>query len=51
VNNDNFKEEITLKFYLKYVYQPVLKGPKKIEKEAFIKTINGSLDSLYNKNL
>jgi hypothetical protein len=40
--------DFTSKLYLKYQYQPSLKGPKTIEKEAFLKTINGSLsDHLY----
>jgi hypothetical protein len=52
VNNDNFEEEITLNPYLKYVYQPVLKGLKLAEKEAFLKAINGvSLNHLYSLNL
>jgi Transposase IS4 len=51
VNNDNFGEEITSKPYPKYVYQPVSKGPKLTEKEAFLKAINGvSSDHLYGLN-
>jgi hypothetical protein len=51
VNNDNFEEKIALKPYLKYVYQPVLKGLKLVKKEAFLKAINGvSLDHLYGLN-
>jgi hypothetical protein len=51
VDNDNFGEEITLKPYLKYVYQPISKGPKLAEKEAFSKAINGSLNYLYSEHL
>jgi hypothetical protein len=40
--------DFTLKPYLKYQYQPPLKGPKITEKEAFLKAINRSLsDYLY----
>jgi hypothetical protein len=51
VDNDNFEEEITLKPYLKYVYQPVSKGPKLAEKEAFLKAMIGSLNYLYSEYL
>jgi hypothetical protein len=40
--------DFILKPYPKYQYQPLLKGLKIIEKEAFLKNINGSLsDYLY----
>jgi hypothetical protein len=51
VDNDNFGKEITSKPYSKYVYQPVSKGPKLAEKEAFLKAINGSLNHLYSEHL
>jgi uncharacterized protein (DUF3820 family) len=51
VNNDDFGEKITLKPYLKYVYQPAKKGPKTAEKEAFLKAINSSSNHLYGENL
>ena len=51
VKNDDFKKEITLKPYSKYVYQPVLKGWKSDEKEAILKTINGlNIDHIYGLN-
>ena len=49
MNSDDFGEDITLKLYLKYKYQAVLKGPKKDEKEAFLKAINDSFNHLYNE--
>jgi hypothetical protein len=42
--------EITLKPYPKYIYQPVFKGPKTAEKEAFFKAINGFSNHLYDEN-
>jgi hypothetical protein len=51
VDNDNFEEEITLKPYPKYVYQPVSKGLKLAENEAFLKAMNGSLNHLYGEYL
>jgi hypothetical protein len=52
VKNDDFGEEITSKPYPKYVYKIAKKGPKTIEKEAFLKAINGdSFDHLYSLNL
>jgi hypothetical protein len=52
VNNNNFKEEITLKPYLKYVYKIVKRGLKTVEKEAFLKAINRfSSNHLYGENL
>jgi hypothetical protein len=52
MNNDNFKEKIILTLNLKYVYQPILKGLKLIEKGVFFKAINRvSLDHLYSLNL
>jgi hypothetical protein len=50
VDNNNFKEEITSKPYLKYVYQSISKGLKLAEKEAFLKIINGSLNYLYSEH-
>jgi hypothetical protein len=49
VNNNDFREEITLKPYSKYVYQSVLKEPKLIKKEAFLKAINDFKNHLYNE--
>jgi hypothetical protein len=49
VNNNDFKEEITSKPYLKYVYHTAEKGPKSAKKEAFLKTINGYSNHLYDK--
>jgi hypothetical protein len=51
VDNDNFREEITLKPYSKYVYEPILTGPKPAKKEEFLKDINGfSSNHLYGEN-
>jgi hypothetical protein len=51
VDNDSFSEDITSKPYLKYEYQTVSKGPKIVEKEAFLKAINnGVSDHLYSLN-
>jgi hypothetical protein len=41
MKNNDFSEDIILKPYLKYKYQSVLKGPKPIVKEVFLKAING----------
>ena len=49
MDSDNFKEEITLKPYLKYQYQTVLIRPKRKEKEAFLKVINDHLNHLYGE--
>jgi hypothetical protein len=43
--------DFTLKPYLKYEYQAVLKGLKTVEKEAFFKTINRVSNHLYNSHL
>jgi hypothetical protein len=52
VDNDSFGEDIISKPYLKYEYQAVSKGPKRAEKQAFLKTINRSFpDHSYNLNL
>jgi hypothetical protein len=51
VDNDNFGEEIILKLYLKYIYEPVLTGLKPAKKEEFLKDINGfSSNHLHNEN-
>jgi hypothetical protein len=51
VDNDNFGEEITSKPYLKYVYEPVLTGPKPAKKEEILKDINRfSSNYLYGEN-
>jgi hypothetical protein len=50
VNNNDFREEITLKLYLKYVYQPVLKGPRLVKKLAFLKAIIDFKNHLYNEH-
>ena len=50
MDSDNFREEITLKPYLKYQYQTVLTGPKKKEKEAFLKAISDRLNHLFGEN-
>jgi hypothetical protein len=43
--------DFTLKPYLKYQYQLPLKGPKSMEKDAFLKAINRSLTNyLYGLN-
>ena len=41
IENDDFGEEITSKLYPKYVYQPVLKGPKSEKIEVFLEQKNG----------
>jgi hypothetical protein len=52
VDNDNFGEEITSKPYSKYIYKPVLTGPKPAKKEEFLKDINrSSSNHLYSENL
>jgi hypothetical protein len=52
VNNNNFREDITLKPYLKYYYKAVSKGSKSVKKESFLEVINGSFSNyLYNLNL
>jgi hypothetical protein len=51
VDNEDFREEITLKLYLKYVYDSVLTGPKTTEKESILKNIKrNSFDYLYGEN-
>jgi hypothetical protein len=51
VDNDSFGEDITSKPYLKYEYQPVLKGLKIVEKEDFLKAINNGVSNhLYSLN-
>ena len=52
MDTNDFREKITFKPYLKYVYQPVLKGPKTAQKEAFLEAINRiSLDHSYKENI
>jgi hypothetical protein len=51
VDTDDFGADFTSKPYPKYQYQTRSKGPKSAEKEAFLKTINGShLNHLYGIN-
>jgi hypothetical protein len=51
VDNDNFKEEIASKLYLKYVYKTVKKDLKTAEKETFSVAINRSSSIyLYEEN-
>ena len=50
MDSDHFREEITLKPYLKYQYQTVLIGLKRKEKEAFLRAINDCLNYLYDEN-
>ena len=40
MNSDDFGEDIALKPYPKYEYQEVLKGPKRVERNAFLEAIN-----------
>ena len=52
MNSDDFREEITLKPYLKYQYQIDLGGRKSTEKTAFLEAINGlNIDHIYGLNL
>jgi hypothetical protein len=51
VNNNDFREKITLKPYSKYLYQSILKGPKPAKKEAFLKAINNFKNHLYDEYL
>jgi hypothetical protein len=48
VNSDDFGEDIGSKPYPKYEYQSVLSGKKRVENEAFLRALNGSIDHLYN---
>jgi hypothetical protein len=50
VDNDDFDKDIDLKPYLKYKYQSVLKEPKRLEKKAFLRAINGSINHSYDLN-
>ena len=50
MDNDDFREKIALKPYLKYNYQAVSVGPKREHKIAFLKAINDSLNHLYGEN-
>ena len=50
MDSDNFREKITLKPYLKFQYQTFLTGPKRKEKEAFLRAINDRLNHLYGEN-
>ena len=51
VKNDDFEEEIILKPYPKYVYQPVSKERKSTEREVFLEIIDRfSFDHLYGEN-
>ena len=51
VKNNDFGEEIISKLYSKYVYQPLLKERKSIERKVFLETIDRfSFDHLYGKN-
>jgi hypothetical protein len=43
VDNDDFGVDFISKSYLKYQYQQPPKGPKSVEKDAFLKAINRSL--------
>jgi hypothetical protein len=52
VNNNDFGVDFTSKPYPKYQYQPATKGLKPTEKQAFLKSINGSIsDHLYDLHL
>jgi Transposase IS4 len=51
VDNDDFGEDISSKPYLKYNYQSVLKEPKRLEKKAFLRAINNSINHSYDLNL
>ena len=50
MDSDLFREEITLKPYLKYINQTVLIGLKRKEKVFFLRAINDRLNHLYDEN-
>ena len=50
VKNNDFGEEITLKPYLKYVYEPVSKGPKSNKTEEILEHIDDFSNHQYSEN-
>lgn len=51
MDSDNFREEITLKLYLKYEYREISSERKRDEKEAFLEVIKKTeLNHFFNLN-